>query len=201
MASHEIIVAMTGASGAAYGLRLIQRLSGLGIYQHVLVSDAGRIVLRHETGIELPVEACEAEELLANRLDVSSTQLSCYGVNDWFSPTASGSGGIRHMVIIPCSMGCLARIAAGTSDHLIERAADVQLKETGKLILVPRETPLSSIHLENMLALSRQGAVVMPAMPAFYQQPDCIEDMVEFIVNRVLDHLNQSVDNGFQWGR
>jgi len=102
MASYEIIVAMTGASGAAYGLRLIQRLSGLGAHQDILVSDAGRIVLKHETGIELPVEAKEAEELLARRLDVSSTQLSCYGVNDWFSPAASGSSGIRHMVIIPC---------------------------------------------------------------------------------------------------
>jgi len=201
MASYEIIVAMTGASGAAYGLRLIQRLSGLGAHQDILISDAGRIVLKHETGIELPAEAKEAEELLARRLDVSSTQLSCYGVNDWFSPAASGSSGIRHMVIIPCSMGCLARIAAGTSDHLIERAADVQLKESGQLILVPRETPLSATHLENMLTLSRQGAVVMPAMPAFYQQPDRIEDMVEFMVNRVLHHLHLSVDGELQWGR
>ncbi|MFQ5355138.1 MAG: UbiX family flavin prenyltransferase [Mariprofundaceae bacterium] len=197
----ELTVAITGASGSAYGLRLIQKLFHRGVQQHILISQAGRIVIKHETGLDLPDDPESARNILAHHLEISSTHLSCYGINDWFSPAASGSSRIHRMVIVPCSMGCLARIAAGTSDHLIERAADVVLKESGKLIVVPRETPLSSIHLENMLALTRQAVTVMPAMPAFYQKPENIGDLVEFMVDRVLSHLDLSDQSHFQWGR
>jgi len=200
MPDQEIIIAISGASGAAYGLKLIQRLSRPGIHQHILISDAGRIVLKHECEVVLPENPGETKTLLVQHLNIDASGLSCYAANDWFSPAASGSSGIRKMVIVPCSMGCMARIAAGTSDHLIERAADVQLKESGQLILVQRETPLSTTHLENMLVLSRQGVVIMPAMPAYYQKPVCIEDMVEFMVERILNHLQLST-GGFQWGR
>ncbi len=199
--TRELIVAITGASGSAYGLRLIQKLSLQDVQQHILISQAGRIVIKHEAGLNLPDDPESARNILTHHLGISSTYLSCYGINDWFSPAASGSSGIRQMVIAPCSMGCLARIAAGTSDHLIERAADVVLKESGKLIVIPRETPLSAIHLENMLTLTRQGVTVMPAMPAFYQQPKNIGDLVDFMVDRMLSHLELSDQSHFQWGR
>lgn len=192
---------MTGASGSAYGLRLIQSLSRHEIHQHLLISEAARVVLEHEAGIALPQDSARMQAILARDLEIPPSRVTCYGVHDWFSPVASGSSGIREMVIIPCSMGCLARIANGTSDHLIERAADVVLKESGKLIVVPRETPLSSIHLENMLALARQGVTVMPAMPAFYHKPESVGDLVDFMVDRVLHCLQLSDESSFKWGR
>ncbi len=197
---HSVIIAITGASGAAYGLRLIQRLARLEIFQHVLLSDAARVVLRQEMDIELGDSPESSGKDLCKRLGLSEQQLRCYGLNDWFSPTASGSAGIRQMVIIPCSMGTLARIATGASDNLIERAADVILKERRQLILVPRETPLSSIHLENMLKLSRMGAHIIPAMPGFYHRPESIEDLVDFIVERVMDQLGCNNPDALRWG-
>jgi 4-hydroxy-3-polyprenylbenzoate decarboxylase len=185
----QIIVAMTGASGAAYGLRLMQRLAAGGVHQHVLMSDAARVVLRQEKGVSLPAQPAKAAQTLACALDIPEDAFSFYKLDDWFSPAASGSAGIRQMVIIPCSMGSLARIATGASGNLIERAADVIIKEGKSLILVPRETPLSSIHLEHMLKLSRIGVQIIPAMPGFYRKPRTVDELVDFIVDRVLDHL------------
>ncbi|ATX79488.1 4-hydroxy-3-polyprenylbenzoate decarboxylase [Mariprofundus aestuarium] len=196
----SVIVAMTGASGAAYGLRLIRRLALAGVPQHILLSDAARVVLKQEADLELPGGTDATVTALSSHLDIPSSLIRCYELNDWFSPAASGSAGIKRMVVIPCSMGSLGRIAAGLSDNLIERAADVILKERRQLILVPRETPLSSIHLENMLKLSRLGVDIMPAMPAFYHRPQSLEEITDFLVDRVFDHLNISNPEAKQWG-
>ncbi len=199
-ATHEsVIVAITGASGCAYALRLIQRLANAGIFQHILLSDAARVVLKQEAGLALP-ETASLTTTLASHLNISADLLCCYALDDWFSPAASGSAGIKKMVVVPCSMGTLARIACGASDNLIERAADVMLKEHRQLILVPRETPLSSIHLENMLKLSRMGTHIIPAMPGFYHRPETLDDIIDFLVDRVLDHLDFSNPEAQKWG-
>ncbi|MDX8411815.1 MAG: flavin prenyltransferase UbiX [Mariprofundaceae bacterium] len=197
----EMLIAITGASGAAYALRLIKRLGGMHLHLHVIVSDAGRQVLRHELGVKLPATPRAMAAALAGHLGASADGISCYGMSDWFSPAASGSSNIDSMVIIPCSMGSLARIAAGCADNLIERAADVMLKEARRLIIVPRETPLSALHLENMLKLARMGVRIIPAMPGFYHGPATIDDLVDSVVDRVLSHLD--ADDGMmqRWGR
>jgi len=195
-----VIVAMTGASGAAYGLRLIHQLSSRNTFLHVLLSDAAKVVLQQELDICLPESAEACADQLCKHLGISGSNLRCYGLKDWFSPAASGSAGIKRMVIIPCSMGSLARIAMGASDNLIERAADVMLKERRQLILVPRETPLSSIHLENMLKLSRAGAHIIPAMPGFYHRPESVDDIVNFVVDRVMDQLDFQNTEAKRWG-
>ncbi len=197
--NESIIVAITGASGAAYALRLIQRLAEAGVYQHILLSNAARVVLKQEVGLSIP-EQTALEQVLADHLNITADHMRCYALDDWFSPTASGSAGIKKMVVIPCSMGTLARIANGASDNLIERAADVMMKERRQLILVPRETPLSSIHLENMLKLSRMGTHIIPAMPGFYHRPETLEDIIDFLVDRVLDHLDFANPEAQQWG-
>jgi len=199
-----VIVAITGASGAPYALRLIQRLAQLNapeqVFQHILLSDAARVVLQQEVGLALPTTTEATTAALAEHLAISATSMRCYSLKDWFSPAASGSAGIKKMIIVPCSMGTLARIASGASDNLIERAADVMLKERRQLILVPRETPLSSIHLENMLKLSRLGTHIIPAMPAFYNQPKSLDDIINFLVDRMLDHLDFSNPEAQKWG-
>ena len=197
----SIIVAMTGASGAAYGLRLIRQLARQGVELHLLLSKAARVVLKQESGLELPAGLEESAATLAGHLGIPVSLLHCYGLDDWFSPAASGSAGIRRMVIIPCSMGTLGRIATGISENLIERAADVILKERRQLILVPRETPLSAIHLENMLKLARLGAHIIPAMPGFYHRPQSVEEIVDFLVDRVLDHLAMPNPEALKWGQ
>jgi len=201
LSENQLTLALTGASGATYGLRLMQRLAMVSdVRLHVLVSDAARVVLDQEQDLLLPEDAERMGAALAGYLGIAEEGLSCYALDDWFSPCASGSAGIRNMVVIPCSMGTLARIATGTSDNLIERAADVVLKERGQLILVPRETPLSSIHLEHMLALSRLGVHIIPAMPGFYHRPQTVEEMVDFVVDRVVDHLGFSDRSIRRWG-
>jgi len=195
----SIIVAITGASGAAYGLRLIRRLAEAGIEQRILLSDAARVVFKQEVKLTLP-DHISASDALANHLKISAEQMHCYALDDWFSPVASGSAGIQKMVIVPCSMGTLARIACGASDNLIERAADVMLKEHRQLIIAPRETPLSSIHLENMLKLSRMGVHIIPAMPGFYHQPETVDDLIDFMVERILDHLDIANPEASRWG-
>lgn len=197
---NAVIVAMTGASGACYGLRLIQRLGQAGVTQHILLSHAARVVLKQEEEIELSEGTKTMSSELADQLEISPSLIHCYALDDWFSPVASGSAGIKNMVVVPCSMGTLARISSGISDNLIERAADVILKENRQLIMVPRETPLSAIHLENMLKLSRLGVEIIPAMPAFYQKPESIEEMIDFLVDRLLDHLNIPNPDAQKWG-
>jgi len=195
-----IITAMTGASGAAYGLELIQRLAQAGVQQHLLLSRAAEVVLKQEAGITLPDNTDQKLSVLCEHLNISSELIQAYTLKDWFSPAASGSAGIKQMVIIPCSMGTLARISGGMSDNLIERAADVILKEKRQLIIVPRETPLSTIHLENMLKLSRMGTHIIPAMPGFYHNPTSVDEIINFIVDRVLEHLNLPNPESKKWG-
>jgi len=196
----SIVIAVTGASGSAYALRLIERLSQAGVVQHILLSDAARIVFKQEVDLNLPENTISTADALAQHLHISTDNIHCYSLKDWFSPSASGSAGIKKMVIVPCSMGTLARIASGASDNLIERAADVMLKERRQLILVPRETPLSSIHLENMLKLSQMGVHIIPAMPGFYHRPQTLDDIINFLVDRILDHLDISNPEAQKWG-
>jgi len=200
MTQEHIIVGITGASGAAYGLRLIEKLVAADVCVHLLLSDAARVVLKQECDIDLPKDQAGTVQSLAHALHVSPENLRSYGTLDWFSPVASGSSNIQKMVIVPCSMGTLASIAHGMSDHLLERAADVMLKERKKLILVPRETPLSAIHLEHMLKLARLGVDMIPAMPGFYHRPTTLDEVIDFIVARVMDHLNVENKTAQRWG-
>ncbi|MBA1146851.1 UbiX family flavin prenyltransferase [Ectothiorhodospiraceae bacterium WFHF3C12] len=195
-----VTVALTGASGALYGLRLIDCLLGAGVPVYLLISEAGRLVLKMEHDIALPSRPGDIQATLCERFGAPAERLRVFGPKEWTSPVASGSGAPKRMAVCPCTTGTLAAIANGTSDNLIDRAADVVLKERGQLILVPRETPFSEIHLENMLRLTRIGAVVLPANPGFYHRPTSIDGVVDFVVARVLDHLG--VEHGLmqRWG-
>ena len=184
-----VTVAITGASGAQYGLRLIDVLVSAGHEVWVMISKAALLVIATETEESLPPRPALLEEALTSRFAAQKGQIRCFGREDWMSPVASGSGASSAMVICPCSTGTLSAVACGASNNLIERAADVALKERRKLVLVPRETPLSAIHLEHMLSLTRMGAVVLPAAPGFYHQPQSIDDLVDFIVARILNQL------------
>ncbi|MCG6887720.1 MAG: UbiX family flavin prenyltransferase [Proteobacteria bacterium] len=195
-----VIVAMTGASGAAYGLRLLQVLLQSGRPVYLLVSKAAQMVLAMESSLTLPTRPAELQAFLADHYGVDRTLLSVFSREDWTAPIASGSHPARHMVVCPCTTGSLSAIAQGSSDNLLERAADVMLKERRNLILVVRETPLSIIHLENMLKLARAGAMILPANPGFYHAPQTIDDLVDFVVARVLDHLDVEHDLVPRWG-
>ncbi|WP_244506186.1 flavin prenyltransferase UbiX [Microbulbifer marinus] len=181
---------MTGASGAQYGLRLLQCLLAANVRVWLLLSDAARVVINTETDCQLPDgDEDELQHLLGERFGAADGQLKLFGKRDWFSPVASGTGAASSMVICPASGGTLSAVACGASNNLIERAADVALKERRQLILVPREAPYSEIHLENMLKLTRMGAMILPASPGFYQRPQSIQDLVDFVVARLLDQL------------
>ncbi len=199
MTSKRLGLAVTGASGAPYALRLLERLMAEEIELQVVFSAAARVVFREELGLELPAKPAELETFLQDQCGRLGP-IRCYDSKDWFSPLASGSHCPEALVICPCSGGTLAAIAQGSSDNLIERAADVMLKEGKKLILVPRETPLSAIHLENMLKLARLGVCILPASPGFYHQPKEISDLVDFVVARILDHLGVTQELGPRWG-
>jgi 4-hydroxy-3-polyprenylbenzoate decarboxylase len=186
---NTVTLALSGASGMAYGLRLLECLLAADVDVNLLVSQAAHVVAKQELGVALPARACDLQYQLADALDARDGQLRVFGREDWNAPVASGSNAADAMVVCPCSMGTLAAIAHGASDNLIERAADVMLKEQKKLILVPREAPFSTLHLENMLTLSRMNAVILPANPGFYHQPQSIEDLIDFIVARILDQL------------
>jgi len=198
--SAVIALALTGASGMPYGVRLLECLLGAGARVYLLYSQAAQIVARQEMGLALPGRAKDAEAFFAERFDAAPGQLRAFGRDEWFAPVASGSNPADAMVVCPCSMGTLAAIAQGLSDNLIERAADVMLKESRRLILVPRETPFSAIHLENMLRLARAGAVILPANPGFYHHPQRVEDVVDFVVARVLDQLRIAHSLMPRWG-
>jgi len=193
-------VAITGASGAQYGLRLVECLIRAGMRVYLLVSQAGQIVLRMEAGLEVPGLPAEAEAFLAERFGALPGQLRVFGRQQWTAPVASGSNPPDAMVVCPCTTGTLATIASGMSQDLIDRAADVALKEGRKLILVVRETPFTAIHLENMLRLARAGAVIMPANPGFYLNPASVDDIVDFMVARILDHLGVPHELTRRWG-
>ena len=195
-----ITLAFTGASGMPYGMRLLECLLQGGQRVHLVYSQAAQIVASQEMNMVLPTRPQDAERMFAERLGGFSGQLQVFGRDDWYAPMASGSNPGDAMVICPCTMGTLGKVAAGMSDDLIARAADVMLKERRTLILAPREMPFSVIHLENMLKLARAGAVIMPPNPGFYYQPGCVQDMVDFVVARILDHLG--VENTLlpRWG-
>jgi 4-hydroxy-3-polyprenylbenzoate decarboxylase len=195
-----ITVALTGASGAQYGLRLIECLLAAGMRVYLLISQAGQVVLKMETDLEVPARPAEAEVFLTDYFDAVPGQLRVFGRQQWTAPVASGTNPPDAMVICPCTTGTLASIAAGISDDLIDRAADVTLKEARKLILVIRETPFTAIHLENMLRLARAGAVIMPANPGFYFKPTRVEQIVDFMVARILDHLGVPHRLTARWG-
>ncbi len=184
-----IALALTGASGLPYGLRLLECLLAADVRVWLLYSQAAQLVAKQELDMVLPVQPREAQRLFAERFGAREGQLSVFGVQDWYAPLASGSNPPDAYVICPCSMGTLARVAAGLADDLIARAADVVLKEGRKLVLVPRETPFSAIHLENMLRLSRAGAVILPPSPGFYHHPQGVADLVDFVVARILDQI------------
>ncbi|MEL5848348.1 MAG: flavin prenyltransferase UbiX [Candidatus Igneacidithiobacillus chanchocoensis] len=197
----RIGLAITGASGAAYALRLLELLLAQDLELHLVVSGAARVVLREELGLQLPPQPEQMGAFLRAQTGQDLGELHAYAQEDWFSPLASGSHAPEALVICPCSGGSLAAIAQGVSNNLIERAADVMLKEGKKLILVPRETPVSAIHLENMLKLSRLGVCILPASPGFYHRPQRIEDLVDFVVARILDQLAIDRSIGPRWGR
>jgi 4-hydroxy-3-polyprenylbenzoate decarboxylase len=199
MKLQRVFVALTGASGSVYGLRLVEQLCLSGIAVTFTASDSGTQVCREETGLDLSGDPARAAERLYAHLEVESG-LEMVHPDDLFCPAASGSAAPDAMIVAPCSMGTLARIACGISGNLIERVADVMIKERRPLLLVPRETPLSAIHLENMLRLTRAGAQMVPAMPAFYHRPDSVIDMVDFVVGKVLDQLGVGHELYRRWG-
>lgn len=199
--SKTICLALTGASGMPYGLRLLECLLEADCNVQLLYSQAAQIVARQEMDIELPSRPVDARKsLLARFPAVNPKKLAIFGREEWFAPVASGSNPPDAMVVCPCSMGSLAAIAQGLSDNLIERAADVVLKEGRKLVLVPRETPFSAIHLENMLRLSRAGAVILPPNPGFYHHPQSVQDIIDFVVARILDQIGVSHQLMQRWG-
>lgn len=194
-------VGMTGASGAQYGLRLVESLIAADWQVYLMFTKAAQIVVGSETDLRLPGRAAEQTRHLSALWGARDGQLRVFGEEEWTSPVASGSGAPHHMVVCPCSMATLSAIATGASENLLERAADVVIKERGNLVIVPRETPFSAIHLENMLKLARLGAVILPANPGFYNKPAQVEELVDFIVARVLDQLGVEHQMMRRWGR
>jgi 4-hydroxy-3-polyprenylbenzoate decarboxylase len=195
-----IAVAWTGASGLPYGLRLVDCLLAAGCRVWLMYSQAAQIVAKQETDIVLPAQPREAQRLLAERFGDTAGNLTVFGRDDWNAPPASGSNPPDAYVICPCTMGTLAEVAAGIAKDLITRAADVVLKEGRTLILVPRETPFSALHLENMLKLTRAGAVILPPNPGFYHRPQDIGGLVDFVVARILDRLGVPHTLMPRWG-
>lgn len=195
-----ITVALTGASGIPYALRLIECLLAAQCRVYVLTSQAAGIVAKQEMDFALPARAQELQAFLIQHFKSDAEQLQVFGREEWFAPIASGSNPPDAMVVCPCTMSTLAAIAAGLADNLIGRAADVVIKEGRKLILVPRETPFSAIHLENMLKLARLGVVILPANPGFYHHPQSVQDIVDFVVARILDQLSVTHQLLARWG-
>jgi 4-hydroxy-3-polyprenylbenzoate decarboxylase len=195
-----IAVAWTGASGIQYGLRLVECLVQAGRDVYLMVSQAAQVVISMETDLKLPGRTDEMQAYLSERYGARDGQLQVFGRQQWTAPVASGSNPPEAVVICPCTSGTLASVANGICDDLIDRAADVALKERRKLILVVRETPFSTIHLENMLRLAQAGAVIMPANPGFYFKPQTVDEIVDFMVARVLDHLDVPHTLSARWG-
>ncbi|HEX6828653.1 MAG TPA: flavin prenyltransferase UbiX [Burkholderiales bacterium] len=195
-----VTLAFTGASGMPYGMRLLEQLLAGGTRVYLIYSQVAQVVARQEMDLALPSRSGEAEAFFAAKFKAGEGQLKVFGREEWFAPVASGSSVADAMIICPCTMGTLAAVAAGLARNLIERAADVSLKEGRRLVLVPRETPFSAIHLENMLRLARAGAVILPANPGFYHHPQSVQELVDFVVARILDQIG--VPNALvgRWG-
>ncbi|WP_022961331.1 flavin prenyltransferase UbiX [Halopseudomonas pelagia] len=200
MTIERVTLAMTGASGAQYALRLLECLVKADVEVFFMISQAAQLVVATETSLTLPPKPQALESFLTEHYAARSGQIRVFGKQDWMAPVASGSGAPSAMVVCPCSTGSLSAIATGASNNLIERAADVALKERRKLILVPREAPYSTIHLENMLKLSQMGAIILPASPGFYHQPASIQDLLDFVVARILNQLEIPQQLLTRWG-
>ncbi len=196
----KITLAITGASGAAYAMRLLECLVAANYQVYLLCSSAARVVFDTEIGLKLPASPDAATVMFTEKFKAKAGQITVFGKEQWFSPVASGSAAPKQMIVCPCSTGTLAAISQGMSDNLIERAADVVIKERGQLILVARETPFSTIHLQNMLSLSQMGVTIMPAAPGFYHQPKSINDLIDFMVGRILDHIGIEQNIMPRWG-
>jgi 4-hydroxy-3-polyprenylbenzoate decarboxylase len=195
-----ITLALTGASGLPYAVRLLECLLQAGQRVHLVYTQAAQIVAKQELDFTLSNRPQDVEKMFAERFGKFSGELKAFGIQDWYAPMASGSNPGDAMVVCPCTMGTLGKIAAGISDDLITRSADVMLKEKRPLILVPRETPFSAIHLENMLRLSHAGVVILPPNPGFYHHPQSVQDIVDFVVARILDHLGVEHELVHRWG-
>ena len=200
MSIKTLTLAMTGASGAPYTIGLMRHCLRAGIQVQFLCSQPGQIVLGMESDLKLGGNPQKMQARLAEYFEVDPALINVYAKDQWTAPPASGSSVADAMVVCPCTMGSLASIATGTSENLIHRAADVVIKERKPLILVPRETPFSSIHLENMLKLSNLGVIILPPNPGFYQGVNSVDDLVDFVVARILDQLG--IDNQLspRWG-
>ena len=195
-----LCLALTGASGMPYGMRLLECLLAAGCRVQLLYSQVAPIVARQEMNFDLPARAADAQTQLRERFAALPGTLDVYGREEWFAPVASGSNPPDAMIVCPCTMGTLAAIAQGLASNLIERAADVVLKEGRLLVLVPRETPFSVLHLENMLRLARAGAVILPPNPGFYNHPESVAALVDFVVARILDRVGVPHQLMARWG-
>lgn len=195
-----ICVAMTGASGIQYALRLIECLVEANCEVYVLMSKPARIVMGMDTDIPVPARTAQLQVQFSKMYAAREGQVKAFGQEEWTAPVASGSGAPDAMVICPCTTGTLASVAAGSCNNLLERAADVVIKEGRKLIVMPREMPFSLIHLENMSRLARSGVVIMPPNPAFYNLPRSVDELVDFVVARVLDQLDIAQTLVPRWG-
>ncbi|QRN40792.1 MAG: UbiX family flavin prenyltransferase [Neisseriaceae bacterium] len=200
MTRKKILIAMTGASGAPYTKKLLQFLINTPHQIYFVYSKAAQIVAKQELNWSLSENLENSKLFLKENFQSPLVNLTLVGIEDWFSCVASGSNTVDSMLICPCSMGTLSAIAHGLSDNLIERAADVVLKENKQLILVPREMPFSNIHLENMLKLSQIGVEIIPPIPGFYHKPTKIEDLIDFVVIRILKHIGITIPQALQWG-
>lgn len=198
--SGRVTLAITGASGVQYALRLLECLVAANWQVMVMISRAAQVVTATETDLKLPGSTEQQSVFLSRLVSARSGQIKVFAKEQWLAPVASGSGAPAAMVVCPCSTGTLSAIATGASNNLIERAADVALKERRQLILIPREAPYSEIHLENMLKLTRMGAVILPASPGFYHQPRSIADLIDFIVARILAQLGIEQTLLPRWG-
>ena len=199
-AAGTVTLAITGASGAQYGLRLLECLLHADQRVFLMISKAARVVIGTETDLKPPPQTQATAEYFSSLYGARPGQLQVFGDDQWTAPVASGSSAPTRMVICPCSTGTLSALATGACNNLIERAADVALKERRQLILVPREAPYHEVHLSNMLLLTRMGAVILPASPGFYNRPQSVEAMVDFIVARLLDQLGIAQTLMPRWG-
>ncbi len=195
-----ITLGLTGASGLQYGIRLLECLLKAKIKVFLVMSQAAQVVAAMETELNLPAQPENLQTFLEKKFSVNDQQLKVLGHQQWAAPIASGSNAADAMIICPCSSGCLSAVAQGSSNNLLERAADVMIKERKPLIIVPREAPYSEIHLENMLKLARMGVSIIPASPGFYHKPKSIDDLIDFIVARILDHLKIEHQLLPRWG-
>lgn len=196
---NTVALAITGASGIPYARRLLQMLIQTNTQVWLMYSKAAQTVAMQECNWILPTKAADATAQIGNEFSASPQQLRVFAKEDWFAPCASGSNPPDAMIVCPASMNTVAKMAHGIADNLIERTASVCLKEKKPLLIVPREMPLSSIHLRNLLTLSENGTHIIPPMPAFYNHPQHIDDIIDFIVSRILDHLKIKHNLGKRW--